>query len=197
MKNLLPQAIAITLIGFSCLTLEALMSPQAMALSFNFSFNNNSNGGGPGFVTGIVEGLSDNTTSAATSVQVLSNTAGFGIGEYVTDGPAIGGYVIPNSNVWTVSRGVIQSIDFLSFGGLNRFPAVTDSALRLSTVYGAGMTNYPYVVVSGSNTGLVFTPVETTPIPAPSFVFGLLGLGLGMCRKREGSVVAQDGITFQ
>jgi hypothetical protein len=64
---------------------------SASALTFDFSFTN---------VTGVISGLADNATSAATSVQVTSNTAGFGIGEYVGN---------PRNNSFTVSAGVITA----------------------------------------------------------------------------------------
>jgi len=54
---------------------------------FSFSFpNDNRNDPAQGLVTGCISGLSCNNESAeATSVQVLTNEAGFGLGEYISD----------------------------------------------------------------------------------------------------------------
>ncbi|MBE9129225.1 MULTISPECIES: hypothetical protein [unclassified Coleofasciculus] len=57
-----------------------LLAMPAAAIDFGFSFENALNGNGT--VTGLIRGLEEGT-GAATSVEVLSNTAGFGIGEYV------------------------------------------------------------------------------------------------------------------
>jgi hypothetical protein len=67
------------------LVLLAGSAAHAATLSFNFVFTNASNGGGT--VTGVVEGLIDNNTTSATSVRVLSNTLGFGLGEYAVHLP--------------------------------------------------------------------------------------------------------------
>src|SRR5262249_30588657 len=60
-------------------------SYPANALTFQFSFNNNpTNDPAQSLVQGIISGLQDNTANqAASSVQVTSNPAGFGLGEYV------------------------------------------------------------------------------------------------------------------
>lgn len=80
------------------------LAAHATTLDFNFTFINAVNGGGT--VTGIVRGLVDNATVAATSVEVLTNTDGFGIGEYVGD---------PIANSFTVSSGVVTAFDFSSY----------------------------------------------------------------------------------
>ena len=79
----------------------------ATAIDFNFTFTNGQIGTG-GTVTGIVHGLTDNFTSAAQSVEVTSNTDGFGIGEYIGN---------PSFNTWTVGSGEVTFFDFLVLGG--------------------------------------------------------------------------------
>jgi hypothetical protein len=153
----------------------------AATLSFDFSFPNLGNGGGT--VTGRVSGLTDNSISAADSVIILSNTLGFGFGEYVGN---------PLLNSWTVVGGVITNADFLSYGNSNTSPAVTDSTLRISYVLASsssqwsGLTNNPYYY-NTSTPGITFSLV---PVPAPAalpllaFGFGSLGF-LGWRRKNK------------
>jgi hypothetical protein len=89
MKSKLFALTSVVAVAVTCLA-----PVSASALSFDFSFTN---------VTGVISGLADNATSAATSVQVTSNTAGFGIGEYVGN---------PDNNSFTVSAGVITNAIF-------------------------------------------------------------------------------------
>lgn len=91
------------------------------SLIFDFSFTNSSNGGG--IVTGEILGLLDNATGAATSVRVLTNTLGFGIGEYVSN---------PVFNTFTVDSGVLISFDFLSFGVHSVLPVNPGGSIRLT-----------------------------------------------------------------
>ena len=160
----------------------------AMAISFNFSFNNDLNGGGT--VTGIIRGL-DEGTGAASSVEVLTNTTGLGIGEYVGS---------PLTNSWTVLGGEIVAFDFLSAGVLNSPPAVTDALLFFdSTVlsgasFRAGVAPSPGPFVTGSgfvstdDIGLTFTKVDEVSVPEPASMLGLLAVGAvaagGALKKR-------------
>lgn len=95
------------------------MTPaNADLIDFDFSFTNSANDGGT--VTGIVRGLMDDATSSAASVEVLSNSTGFGIGEYVGS---------PSDNIWVVAAGMLVEFDFLAFGSSNSSPDVFDSSL--------------------------------------------------------------------
>ena len=92
---------------------------------FSFSFpNDNRNDPAGGLVTGCISGLSCNNESAeATSVRVLTNEAGFGLGEYVSDDQIVW------SNVFNVSASceivpftLFLSVSFNSSLVLDFFP---------------------------------------------------------------------------
>lgn len=160
----------------SAVALGAAFAGSAEAVDFRFQFNNVANGGG--VVEGFVRGLEDNGISAATSVEVTSNTAGFGIGEFVGN---------PNRNSWTVTEGILTNFLFTSFGILNTSPAVTDSSLVLlgSTtgqvgVVAVGLTDEPggFSAESVITTGLTFTRVEEAEsVPEPASLLGLFAIG--------------------
>lgn len=166
----------------------AFLSTSVMAANFSFSFNNELNGGGA--VTGIIRGL-DEGTGAATSVEVLSNTTGLGIGEYVGS---------PLLNLWTVSGGEIIEFEFLSAGFLNNSPEVTDALLFLDSgelsgaSFRAGVAPSPGPFVTGSgfvsteDIGLTFTrlPDEPAHVPEPAAILGLAAIGgLGLTTKKK------------
>jgi len=140
------------------------------SLIFDFSFTNSSNGGG--IVTGEILGLLDNATGAATSVRVLTNSLGFGIGEY-------GSY--PSLNTFTVDSGVLISFDFLSFGVNNSFTSPLDGSIRLtftpsfpSGIAGLGVDGSSVIHASFFNSG--FAVVQRS-VPEPSSII-LLSLGI-------------------
>jgi len=171
---------------------SSLFAMPAAAINFGFSFNNELNGGGA--VTGIIRGL-DEGTGAASSVEVLSNTTGLGIGEYIGS---------PLTNSWTVSGGDIIAFDFLSAGVLNTPPAVTDALLFFDSTelsgasFRAGIAPSPGPFVTGSgfvSTGdidLTFTRLEdddnTETVPEPTSLLGFLAIGAvvtGKALKRK------------
>jgi len=123
-----------------------LLSMPASAIDFGFSFENALNSGGS--VTGVIRGLEEGT-GAATSVEVLSNTTGYGIGEYVGS---------PSSNFWTVLGGNLVAFDFFSFDINNTPPAVTDATLffdsseGLGASFRAGISNIPNSITTGTST---------------------------------------------
>ncbi len=150
---------------------------SASTLSFDFSFTNTINANES--ITGIVRGLTDNSTGAAASVETLSNSGGFGLGEYVGD-----------TNTWTVAAGILTDYSFRSEGFWNSPPAVTCCSLSISSDFNnqpeAGL--FPVDFLSGlrSGSGLVFTPAEI-PLPAgfPLLLAGLAGLaGLRLKKNR-------------
>ncbi|MEM9215976.1 MAG: PEP-CTERM sorting domain-containing protein [Cyanobacteria bacterium P01_F01_bin.150] len=185
--NMLRKSLIITFNTVA--TLVALATPS-FAFNFGFTFDNALNGGGS--VTGIIRGL-DEGTGAATSVEVLSNTTGLGIGEYVGS---------PLTNTWTVLGGDIVAFDFLSAGVLNSAPAVQDALLFLDSTplsgasFRAGITPSPGPFVTGSgfvstaDIGLTFTRLDddTEAIPEPLSVLGTLAaVGMGVAMKRKHS----------
>lgn len=176
-KTIGAAALGAAAIGLGC----AVTPAEAATLDFNFSFTNDATTGG-GTVTGIVRGLTDNATSAATSVEVLTNTSSlgsFGIGEYIGN---------PTVNSFTLSSGVITSAGFTSVGVLNTSPAVTDSSLGFffnfpNAPRGAGLAKNRGGFNLNPNAGLTFTPA--TPVPTPALLPGLIGLGAAALRKRK------------
>jgi len=159
-------------------------SYPANALTFQFSFTNSAiNDPAQSLVQGIISGLQDNTASQpALSVQVTSNPAGFGLGEYIG---------IPTGNSFTVSAGIITHAGLLVFGIDNSSPQVTCCTLDLAFYLGgqsdAGLGNH-LNSVQQAPANVVFTPVAQTPLPAalPLFATGLGALGLlGWRRKRK------------
>lgn len=142
----------------------------AVTLNVDFSFENLANGGGT--VTGRVLGLQDDAADqAATGFQILSNTAGFGIGEYIG---------APENNLWTVSGGVVTNARFSTFGDRNVAPAVTDASFYLQYVAGqtglVGLAPTPFrqTVSAAAGETLRF---EVAPVPVPQAAV-LLGSGL-------------------
>ena len=93
-------------------------------------------------------------------MRVVSNTDGFGIGEYV-------GSPEPNFNAFTVVSGQITSALFLDFGIANTPPAVTCCSIRLELggQNFTGLTNKSNALSESSRSGLTFTPVSGVPLP--------------------------------
>lgn len=160
--------------------LSASAMTQASTLDFFFSFNNTGYGGGS--VTGIIRGLQDNATSAATSVEVLTHTGGFGTGEYIG---------APQYNTFTLSAGILTEFEFLSRGALNTSPAVTCCALFLggntqTGIFSAGLSDFSFTIIPTDDTGLAITPV---PLPA-SLPLLLIGVAGAAALKRRKKVAA-------
>lgn len=170
---------------FAALTLS-LLNSSAHALMFSFSFENVLNGGG--VVSGLISGLEEGT-GPATRVEVLSNTAGFGVGVYSE------GLLTPN--VWTVTDGVLTRFSFTSFGIQNTLPDVVDSTLFFDsddfngTSFRAGISNDPTQVVisrSGVSTEDINLQFALVPVSEPSVItLYLSGLALLVfLRRRQG-----------
>lgn len=154
------------------------LSAQAALLDFTFTFSNRAFGLN-GTVMGIVRGLADNATSAAGSVEILSNTDGFGLGEYVGS---------PTNNSWTVAGGAITGYDFVVFGQDNTAPAVTCCTLYLNSVSvnGTALFNDPAGgFFSGDRKDIVFARA-TTPVPEPAsaLLFGGALAAAALLRRR-------------
>jgi hypothetical protein len=168
------------------LLMTAWVSSANASLIFDFSFtdifNNNAK------VTGEILGLSNNNFGAASSVRVLSNSQGYGVGEYVG---------MPVNNMFEVLNGSIVTANFKSLGLLNSTPNVTGSSLKL--FYGGiGFVQYEVGISSnGASVGtttnnplsqLVFEK-RNVPVPAPSSLIllslGLAGLSFARYRKQS------------
>ncbi|MEL6236402.1 MAG: VPLPA-CTERM sorting domain-containing protein [Pseudomonadota bacterium] len=105
------------LLSFLAGSLLSASAALAVPMDFSFTFTNNPIDGG-GLITGVIRGLEEGT-GAATSVEVLSNTKNFGIGEYV------GGIAF---NSWTVTGGTITSVNFIALS-----PSDADSRLWIAS----------------------------------------------------------------
>lgn len=84
----------------------------ACALDFSFSFEN-TNGNVPGTVEGIIGGLNDNSTGAATSLELTSFPAGLGSPSDGTDVLAWGSITV---NQFSVTNGLITAANFVAYG---------------------------------------------------------------------------------
>lgn len=177
MKLLRTLAVAVVVAGWS-------LSAHAALLDFTFTFFNRSESDPGGSVTGIVRGLSDNGTSAATSVEIISNTGGFGLGEYVGN---------PLFNSWTVAAGAIISYHFVSLGDNNTSPAVTCCTLLLSDTSFASVSpvlasrSDSFLYLPDLPVDITFTRVATAvPEPASALLFGgALAAGALLRRRRR------------
>ncbi|MEM1273136.1 MAG: VPLPA-CTERM sorting domain-containing protein [Pseudomonadota bacterium] len=145
----------------------------AATLDFSFSFVDTANCGHT--VAGIVRGMTDNATGAPARVEVLTNTAGFGIGGYMGD---------PITTSFTFVAGVITDAIFESFGARNTAPAVTDSTsflIAIGSNLASGLSNLPNSISVAGASVLNFTPVAAAPVPLPAagvlLMAGLGGLG--------------------
>lgn len=167
------KVLAAAALALSALTTTA----SAATLDFTFSFVNAgvNNGSGTATVTGIVRGLEDNATSAATSLEVLSNDDGFGIGSY--------DIANASQNEFTVSNGQIVDADFVVFGFFAEAPFVTDSTLDMGipligTLIQGGLRQAVDGASSSPASAVTFTPVTAVPLPAGGvlLISGLVGL---------------------
>ena len=161
------------------------MAANAATLDFEFSFTGGTADGSP-LVTGVVRGLSEGV-NAAGSVEITSNTLGYGIGTYTHNSGVFG------LGQFTVTSGQMTSWLFTSLGFLNGAPDVTDSTLFLSDTDTSvinstfsGLTNSPNSIATAGSTRAVFTRLDPAPIPLPASALLLVaGLGgLAMMRRR-------------
>ncbi len=163
-----------------------LSTAQAALFDFSFAFSNGAIGFSGGTLTGIVRGLTDNATSAASSVEITGNSAGFGLGEYVGN---------PNKNSWTMVGGAITGFDFRVLGTFNSTPDVTCCTLILisaDSFFGLNQNPSGAGFRSGGPAP-VFSRLQTS-VPEPDMFWLLgasaLGIGASMRQSRRSSPAA-------
>ncbi|CAE7425084.1 unnamed protein product [Symbiodinium natans] len=100
-----------------------------------------------GNITGVIRGLSEGT-GPASSVEVLTNTAGYGIGEHVGR---------PYDNNWTISNGVVTAYDFVGRGWRNSAPEVTDSDLHFLSKENSWEVGFAWLFPSGAAVSIEHT----------------------------------------
>lgn len=174
MKRLTPYLLKIVLASLA--GTHAFATP----IDFDFSFHDYFNGGD---ITGYILGLDDNGTGqAATSLFVTSNTAGYGVGEYVA------GHTGDPINYWNVVDGSIKVINFYSEGQTNTAPGVVCCTLWIDTYHYnkpvGGLRNRPYSSMINGHSVITFIP-RAVPIPQ-TFALLMAGLAaLGISRRRQ------------
>ena len=168
----------------AALALSVFATSAYASVVYDFTFDNSNNGGGTVDGTVTLPSSADGTY-AASSVEVTSNTAGFGVGEYVVFLNEI------TNDTFVVSGGDITSASvFLDFGDANRSPGVKCCSLEFTafdSILDGGLSDMNGQLTDGPGSPVTFT-LATTPIPAalPLFATGLGGLGLfGWRRKRK------------
>jgi len=130
-------------------------------------------------ISGTVDGLEDNATSAASQVTILND------GDLSFGSPtvAIVGFATIFSNVWEVVAGQIVAVDFDSLG----FELSNDRLTFLKTQDGSNGELFDGLVLISRSGPLVFSPIENGGQAPEPFAAGLLGLGLaalGLMRRR-------------
>jgi hypothetical protein len=170
---------------------------SAQAATFTFSFTNEPPAGTVnGTVTGRIDGLAATGTSAATAVFVTSSPAGVFYPLSASDNILAQQNLTVFSNTFTVTGGVLTSMDFRAgftqpngdaFSlALELFAPITQFNLR-AVIAGPPILDRSVVASRAS-----FEPVSQVPLPAalPLFATGLGALGLlGWRRKRKAKEV--------
>jgi hypothetical protein len=137
----------------------------AATLDFDFSFTNTVDGRND-LVTGVIRGLTDNAESSARSVEILTNSGGFGIGEYIG---------APSLNRFNIANGSILSASFKALGQDNTAPGVTDASLSFSigaicTTRCRSYAEAGLTALAGTATALSTPITFTAALPAPTAV---------------------------
>ncbi|MFT4939911.1 MAG: hypothetical protein ACI88A_002960 [Paraglaciecola sp.] len=153
------------------LLMTACVSPANATLIFDFSITDSGNSNL--VVTGEILGLDDNATSHATSVRVLTNSAGDGIGEYVGD------YAHVFDNKFTVSGGSIVDTNFNSVNYARAIDYFLDLRISHNAIFYRNSTEW----VSGR-----LVTIKRVSVPEPGTVIllslGIAGLSLSRYKKK-------------
>jgi hypothetical protein len=165
-----------------CLLTAAPSSAEPMNFYFSFS-NSTANGCGncniPGTVTGEIFGLENNSTTAATNVEVFSYPGGilnvpsapFSVSDYAA---SLGQFV--NANFFTVTDGQITDARYQIFGGY--FDIDVNNEFNTLTGFDAGTRVQNLLGLSG----ITFTYV---PEPLTVSLFGAGLAGMAALRRRK------------
>jgi hypothetical protein len=181
------------LLPLCALFCSTLLSSSANAATILFSFSNDPSWGNvSGTVTGEIDGLVDNSTSAATAVIIDSYPAGLVLsGTYTTPFDVLawsGGTIGENS--FTLSGGVLIDGNFSIFSA----NGINDQLYLNSQCCGGVGTNFLDI---GSNdtlyvwnrngigpTGVTFSSTSGVPEPASEMLVGTGVLGLLFLRRK-------------
>ena len=180
-------------IAASLLFVASATPARATLLNFDFTLTNDVGYGVPGTVTGVVEGLSDNSTSAASDVIITSAPSALGnlLGAtFPLDVSTAWSY--NGSNSFTVVNGQVTNADFDQTtlpvnnpDGILQLNFYTFSELSLDG-------NATRVANDGGFAGLSFTPVAAPASPEPgTFAMAALALpafGFWAWKKRQAAV---------
>ncbi|MDU8946338.1 VPLPA-CTERM sorting domain-containing protein [Ovoidimarina sediminis] len=162
----------------------------AATYDYYFSFENVLNGGGT--VTGVVNGLEDDTANQVATVEILSNSSGFGVGIYDNICPPAPLDPLGCSS-WTVSGGEI--VDFFFF--VTEFDVDATLFLESAELSGVGWragiaagTSSITTGLAGVSTediGLVFTRLPAAvPLPASlPLIIAAFGALAGLSMRRN------------
>lgn len=171
-----------------------LISPQrAHALTFSFSFSSNLTefpSAVPGTVTGVIYGLTDNSTSAATEILINAYPAGvtplpysapFSAFAYSTWLAAnVNSMIYVDANSFVVTNGAMTSAIFQIYGGYFDINVYASGAYY-NQFYSSDTSTY--VANTDGLQGVTFSQV---PEPATLALLTTGLLGLGLARRRLG-----------
>jgi hypothetical protein len=173
----------------AAMAFTAFSAPAYASVVYAFTFNNLANGGGTVDGTVTLPSSADGVY-AASSLVVTSNTAGFGLGQYVGK-PDANAFTISGGNIIVTNDGSFN-ISFEYLGDMNSLPDVVCCSLLFDGISGTihgGLSNASDGAGSGSADTATFTLIPL-PTALPLFATGLGGLGLlGWRRKRKAQAV--------
>jgi hypothetical protein len=166
---------------------SALHAGAASALTFNFSFSGGGSPQSPTTVTGIIEGLIDNTNDQTNGLTatILSATntppGGWPVFTNVTAGQ---GFDVSGGEVTGVNIRFEAGDNLLLLGNQNGFSPQLQTLPPAPTASNINFNNSP------SNT-LVFTAVDSAEVPGPLPVLGA-GAAFGFSRKLRRRISASQ-----
>jgi hypothetical protein len=176
-RNRIVLSSIVSVLGVS-LTVAA--PARAALLTFDFSFTGSS-GYVAGTVTGVISGVSDNSTGPAADVTLLSAPSALGNSSLLPIDLFQAGWTF-NSDTFTVSSGTITEADFQAVSNIGAF----------SINHSVGISKADLLSLDGGNTevrsngalaAVTFTPVSI-PEPASLSLAGITAAALLGRRRR-------------